>query len=269
MTVQVSTPVFTGPFDLLLHLITGNQVEIYEISLSDIVDQFLAELEAMEEVDLETATEFLVIAATLAELKSQRLLPDDEADSIARETEIGERRDFLIAKLLENQTFKRVAERLREMMEQGGRRYPRCVGPEERFAGVMPPLLKKVTPEDLARLAASALARQPVGSEEPDLSHIYVPPIRFAEVFDSVVERLQDVRQITFRDLTGGCRTRLEVGLHFLALLELYKRDLVDLEQFRTFGEITIHWKGPSDPTAEALLVWVEETSGQETSEEV
>jgi segregation and condensation protein A len=259
MTVEVNTPVFSGPFDLLLHLITGNQVEIYDISISNIVEAYLRELEKMPEVDLETATEFLVIAATLIELKSARLLPGEGGEELGIDIELGERRDYLIAKLLENKMYKGVAERLRSMMEESGRRYPHPGGADPRFVKVLPPLLERVSPVDLAKLAASALAKATQVPERPELSHIYVAPIRFAEVFEQVVERVQDARQISFRDLTSACSTRLEVGLHFLAILELYKRELVDIEQFRTFGEITVHWLGPSDPTKMDLLEWEEE----------
>ncbi len=243
MAVEVKTPVFTGPFDLLLHLITGNQVEIYDISLSQIVDDYLREVEKLDDVDLETATEFLLIAATLIELKSARLLPSDSEGLGDTDAELGEKRDVLIAKLLEHRTFKKAAEALREKLTAGGALFPRAIGPDERFRSVFPPLLADVTPDRLAQLAAAALARS-IEQPPPSLNHIYVPPIRFAEVFSSVVERVQIAGQITFRDLTSACDSRLEIGLHFLALLELYKRELVDVEQFRTFGEITVLWRG-------------------------
>jgi segregation and condensation protein A len=243
MTIEVKTPVFTGPFDLLLHLITGNQVEIYEISLSEIVDDYLREIERLGEIDLETATEFLLIAATLIELKSARLLPAGEGGLFDVDSELVEKRDLLIAKLLEHKTFKGVAEVFREKLVTGGLLFPRAIGPDESFASVMPPLLRGVGVERLGELAARALSR-PAGETVPNLGHIYVPPIRFAEVLSSAAERIQAARHISFRDLTSTCESRLDIGLHFLALLELYKRELIDLEQFRTFGEITVIWRG-------------------------
>ncbi len=251
MTVEVNTPVFSGPFDLLLHLITGNQVEIYDISLSAIVDDFLREMERLEEIDLDTATEFLLIAATLIELKSSRLLPSADEGAEEVDAELTRKRDVLIARLLGHRTFQRASEVLRQRLGEGGGLFPRAVGPDESFRGVMPPLLAGVTPRRLAELAAAALDRARY-APEPGLDHIYVPPIRFKEVLVSAAERIQAARQVTFRDLTATCRSRLEVGLHFLALLELYKREAVDLEQFRTFGEITVIWKGGND------IDWVE-----------
>ncbi len=246
MTVEVKTPVFSGPFDLLLHLITGNQVEIYDISLSDIVDDFLREMERLEEIDLETATEFLLIAATLIELKSSRLLPSADEGVEEVDAELTRKRDVLIARLLEHRTFQRAAEVLRQRLGEGGCLFPRAVGPDESFRGVMPPLLAGVSPGRLAELAAAALDRARY-APEPGLDHIYVPPIRFEEVLVSAAERIQAARQVTFRDLTAPCKSRLEVGLHFLALLELYKREAVDVEQFRTFGEMTVIWKGGTE----------------------
>lgn len=243
MTVEVKTSVFTGPFDLLLHLITGNQVEIYDISLSDIVDDYLREVQRLEEIDLETATEFLLIAATLIELKSARLLPTGEEGLLDRGGELIEKRDFLIAKLLEHKTFKKAAEVIRERLVSGGALYPRTVGPDESFASVMPPVLVGVGVGQLAELATAALSRVKLEAE-PILRHIYVPPIRFADVFVSSAEQIQAAGHIYFRDLTAACETRLDVGVHFLAVLELYKRELIDVEQFRTFGEIAIVWRG-------------------------
>jgi len=253
MTIEVRTPVFSGPFDLLLHLITGNQVEIYDISLAEIVDDYLKELERLGEIDLDSATEFLLIASILIELKSARLLRSKDGGALELDAELAGKRDYLIAKLLEHKTFKKAAEAIGSRLIAGRTPYPRAIGPDERYASVMPPLLQGVTPEMLAALAAEVFARS---APQPSLemSHIYVPPVRFSQVLVSTAERTQAARHITFRDLTASCTSRLEVGLHFLAVLELYKQELVDIEQFRTFGEITVIWRGGERFPVEELL---------------
>src|SRR5205085_7416378 len=147
---EVSTPVFEGPFDLLLHLITSEQVDVYEISLSRIVDGYLAELDRMEHLDLDMATEFLLIAATLIELKTRRLLPGRDDIDLDDELLLYEERDLLLARLLECKTFKDAAAELDRMARIAGRSHPRMAGLEERFIDVAPDILAGVTAVDLA-----------------------------------------------------------------------------------------------------------------------
>ena len=239
--MEVTTPVYEGPFDLLLHLCLRDEVSIYEVSLSDIVDAYLAELEAMERCDLDVATEFLLIAATLVELKSRSLLPGDDDVALDEDFTLWEERDLLLARLLECKTFKDAATVLRARLDEGRRFVARTAGPDERFTGLMPDLLAGVGPNDL-RAAFLRVVTRP----EPRVDLEHVAPIR-ASVTDAVAELVTELPRLgrtSFRALTAGITERLEVVIRFLALLELFKQGLVELDQARTFGEITVAWTG-------------------------
>src|SRR5436190_5163710 len=171
---EVTTPVFEGPFDLLLHLITREQVDIYEISLSTIVDVYLQELERMQPLDLERATEFLLIAAILVELKTKRLLPGSDDVDLDEELALWEERDLLLARLLECKTFKDAAAELTRMAARAERSQPRRAGMEDEFLGVMPDLLAGVTADQLR--AAFIRATAPKPAPRVDMEH--VAPIR-------------------------------------------------------------------------------------------
>ena len=151
MAVDVSTSVFEGPFDLLLHLILKEQVDIHEVSLSRIVDAYLVEVERLQSLDLEVATEFLLIAATLVELKARRLLPGRESIDLDDELALWEERDLLLARLLECKTFKDVANVFARLADEADRSFPRAAGPDERFEGLMPDLLEGVPPSRLRK----------------------------------------------------------------------------------------------------------------------
>jgi segregation and condensation protein A len=239
---EVQTSVFEGPFDLLLHLILREQVDIYEVSLTTVVDAYLAELDKLTVVDLEIATEFLLIAATLIELKSRRLLPAGDDLDLDEELALWEERDLLLARLLECKTFKDAARELERMASVAGRSYPRVAGLEDRFLALTPDLMEGVTPDRLR--AAFFKAMQPKPSVRVTLDH--VAPIR-ASVRDAVVELLDELPRsgrITFRRLTSGLAERLEIVVRFLAVLELFKQGAVELEQVESFGDITIVWLG-------------------------
>jgi segregation and condensation protein A len=242
MAYAVQTPVFEGPFELLLHLILREQVDLYEVNLASIVDAYLVELERMSELDLEVATEFLLIAATLIELKSRRLLPAGDELDLDEELALWEERDLLLHRLVECKTFKEAALALQALAGDAGRSYPRTAGVDERYVGLVPDLLDGVTPDDLRAAYLRAVAPKPV--PRVDLDH--VAPIR-ASVTDAVVELLEElpiVGRITFRALTGGIVERLAVVVRFLAVLELFKQGFIDLDQPRTFGDIEIVWLG-------------------------
>jgi segregation and condensation protein A len=251
---EVQTPVFEGPFDLLLHLILREQVDLYELRLSIIVDAYLAQLDALENLDLDVATEFLLIAATLVELKAKRLLPGDDDVDLDEELALWEERDLLLARLLECKTFKDAAVALSVLAADAGRSYPRTAGVEERYLAVAPDLLAGVTPPALRAAFMRATAPKPV--PRVDLEH--VAPIR-ASVTDAVEELLDELPQagrITFRRLTGGLVEKLDVVVRFLAVLELYKHGLVELEQATRFGDLQITWTG-GDPEAQEGGVWM------------
>jgi segregation and condensation protein A len=251
MSYEVSTPVFEGPFDLLLHLIMREQVELYDVSLTRIVDAYLAELERMETFSLDVATEFLLIAATLIELKTRRLLPGDDDLDLDDELALWSERDLLLTRLVECKTFKDAAVALEHLANDAGRSYPRVAGPDDRFLELTPDLLAGVTPADVR--AAFLRAVTPKPQIRIDLEH--VAPIR-ASVIDAVTELLEELPlagTLTFRELTGGLVDRLDVVVRFLAVLELFKQGFVDLDQPRSFGDIRIVWLGRDRDELEEL----------------
>jgi segregation and condensation protein A len=251
MPYEVTTPVFEGPFDLLLHLILREQVELYDISLTRIVDEYLRELEAMETFSLEVATEFLLIAATLIELKTRRLLPGEDDLDLDDELALWSERDLLLTRLVECKTFKDAALALQGLANEAGRSFPRLAGPDERFIDLTPDVLEGVTPADVRTAFLRAVTPKP--QVRIDLDH--VAPIR-ASVTDAVVELMEElplVGTISFRALTGDLVERLDVVVRVLAVLELFKQGFVDLDQPRTFGDIQIVWLGRDRSELEEL----------------
>jgi segregation and condensation protein A len=255
----VSTPVFEGPFDLLLHLITREQVDLWEVSLSDIVDSYVASLEQMRAgLDLETATEFLLIAAVLLELKARRLLPGRDDVELEEELALWEERDLLIARLLECKTFKDAAASMSRLMDHAGLSWPRTAGLDERYVGMAPDLLAGVTAERLKEAMDGLLAPRPEARVILD----HVAPVR-ASVRDAVEELMDELPRcgrITFARLASGLIERLEVIVRFLALLEMYKQGLVELDQATNFSELTVSWIGGAQP--EPVIDLVEEYQG-------
>jgi segregation and condensation protein A len=250
MPYTVTTPVFEGPFDLLLHLITREQVDLWEVSLASIVDDYVATLAEMQAaLDLEVATEFLLIAAVLLELKARRLLPGRDDVELEEELALWEERDLLLARLLECKTFKDAAAAMHRSMESAGRSWPRTAGLEEPFTALVPDVLAGVTAEKLAEVMNRLLTPKPQARVLLD----HVAPVR-ASVGDAVVELLDELPRagrISFARLTSGLVERLEVIVRFLALLELYKQGAVDLEQAVTFGRLEVVWLGRPDEDPE------------------
>lgn len=236
-TYQVSLDAFTGPFDLLLQLIARRKVDIYEIPLAQITDDYLQVLKTMEAVDLEVTTEFLVVAATLLELKAARLLPgedDPELEELAVEA-----RDLLYARLLDYRLYKEAAGWLRWRLAASDGYRPREVALEERFNGLRPEVTLPLDAAGLAQLAARAFAERP----EPvvDLSHLQPVRLTVREAAGMVTDELDRAGgRATFAELTAGCRHRIEVVVYFLALLELYKSGHVDLDQATSFGDLVV-----------------------------
>lgn len=243
---------FDGPFDLLLHLILKEEVDIHEISLLKIVEAYLSEIARMEALDLDVATEFLLIAATLVELKTRRLVPSKDPLDLDEELALWEERDLLLSRLLDCKTFKDVAAAFSALLETATMSFPRRVGPDERFAELVPDILDGVTPLRLQRAFFRATQRKiPTAI---DLYH--VAPIR-ASVGDALVEMLRvlpTLGRTTFRDLTSAIADRIEVVVRFLAILELFKQGRVDLSQRDRFGEIEVEWVGGSDRNFESAL---------------
>lgn len=238
-TYHVSVRAFEGPFDLLLHLIARRKVDIYEVSIAEITDDYLAVLGSLDSLDLEVTTEFLVVAATLIELKAARLLPgedDPEVDDLALEA-----RDLLYARLLDYRTFREAAGAIRRQLEAHDGYVPRDVPLEPAFAALRPEASIGITPEAFARLAARVFADTP--SDVLDLSHIQPVRMTVREAAGMILDELtRSDRALTFEELTAGCRHVAEVVVHFLACLELYKLDHVDLDQAGNFATLTVAW---------------------------
>jgi segregation and condensation protein A len=242
MPYEVQTPVFEGPFDLLLHLILQEQVDLYEVRLATIVDAYLRELERMEQLELEVASEFLLIAATLVELKSRRLLPVGDDLDLDEELAVWEERDLLLHRLVECKTFKEAAIALQVLAVEAGRSRARTVGVDDRFVGLMPDLLEGIDAEDVHRAFVRAMV--PKAVPRIDLEHVAPIRISVTDAITELVEELPRLGRTTFRDLTRHLAERLQVVVRFLAVLELFKKGLVDLDQAHTFGAIGIVWRG-------------------------
>ena len=242
MSVDVTTEVYTGPFDLLLQLILSEEVDIYEIHLAHIVDAYLAELERLQALDLDLATEFLLIAATLVELKTRRLLPGRADIDLDEEFALWEERDLLLARLLECKTFKDVASVFSRLSEEADRSFARTVGPDDRYAALTPDLLEGTSVQRLRNAAIRALT--PAPAPVVDLHHVNPIRITVADAVAELVDELPRVGRIGFRRLTSDLVERIEVIVRFLAVLELFKQGVVELDQAEQFGEIEITWTG-------------------------
>ncbi|MDO8389215.1 MAG: segregation/condensation protein A [Actinomycetota bacterium] len=248
MAVDVTTSVYEGPFDLLLHLILKEQVDIYEVSLSRIVDAYLEEIERLQSIDLDLATEFLLIASTLVELKARRLLPGRDDIDLDDELALWEERDLLLARLLECKTFKDVAGVFSRLADEADHSFPRAAGADERFAELMPDLMEGVTPQRLHRAFMKATTPKP--TPRIDLFHVAPVRISVADAVAELVDELPRVGRISFRRLTSGLVERLEVIVRFLALLEMFKQGVIDLDQAERFGDIDIVWIGGDGTTS-------------------
>jgi segregation and condensation protein A len=256
----VQTPVFEGPIDLLLHLILREEVELYDVSLSRIVDAYLAELERAGLCDLESGTEFLVIAATLVELKARRLLPGPANLEVDDDLALFEERDLLLARLIEAKTYRDAGAALERLAQAASRSWPRTAGLEERFLSLMPDLLAGVTPADVH--AAWLRVSAPVPLPRVDLDH--VAPIRASvrDAVEALLATLPGAGRTSFRHLTAGLHERLEVIVRFLAVLELYKQGLVELDQATTFGDLEVSWVGAVGAEAGGELAGVDSYDG-------
>ena len=251
MAHTVTVGDFEGPFDLLLQLIAQRRVDVYDVALADITDDYLAVVRAMDTVDLEATTEFLVIAATLVELKAARLLPDDT------ETEIDElgmhARDLLYARLLDFQVFAEAAAFLGGRLDDQAGYVPRLVPLEEPFIDCVPPLHLGRTPQDIAELYRDVLAQLAERERPVDTSHLPPIPITVEQASSMLVNRLHaSGGRASFRALTDGA-SRVEVAVSFLAVLDLYKDEQVEVVQHETCGDMVIELLPEATPVREAV----------------
>ncbi|MDQ3592655.1 MAG: segregation/condensation protein A [Actinomycetota bacterium] len=237
---SVHLDVFQGPFDLLLGLIAKHQLDITEISLSKVTDEFITHVKELGP-DLERTTQFLVVAATLLDLKTARLLPQadvEDEDDLA----LLEARDLLFARLLQYRAFKRIAEVLDQRLADESRRHPRIAELDERFARLLPEVVVAVGVEEFASLAATVLAPKPVPTVS--LSHLHAPQVSVREQASLVVIRLRRSGSTTFRTLVSDAPDTLTTVARFLALLELFREGAVGFEQISPLGDLYVRWTG-------------------------
>jgi segregation and condensation protein A len=236
---------FTGPFDLLLGLIAKHQLDITEVAIATVTDEFIKYIRKLqklgEEWALDEASEFLVIAATLLDLKAARLLPAGEVEDdedIARL----EARDLLFARLLQYKAFKQVAALIADSLEQEAQRFPRQVALEEHFAAMLPELVWKHTPQQFARLAEVALQPKAPKPTEVGLAHLHGSAVSVKEQAEILGLRLQPGKPLSFRALIADAESTLVVVARFLALLEMFRDRAVSFDQLSPLGDLTVHW---------------------------
>ena len=242
---EVHLDVFSGPFDLLLGLISKHKLDITEVALAKVTDEFVAHIKRAQAIDsdwdLGQASEFLLIAATLLDLKASRLLPqsgpqDDEDLALI------EARDLLFARLLQYRAYKEIANTFRDRMATAGRITPRQAGLEPEFASLLPELVIAITPEQFAMIAARAMT--PKVAPTVGLEHLHAPQVSVREQAALIVERLRHRGQVSFRSLVADAESTLVIVARFLALLELFKEAAIAFEQAEALGELDIRWTG-------------------------
>jgi segregation and condensation protein A len=246
---RVHLDVFTGPFDLLLGLISKHKLDITEVALAQVTDEFIAHIRAAEvgtgTWDLGQASEFLVVAATLLDLKAARLLPSGEVED-AEDLELLEARDLLFARLLQYRAYKQVAATIDDRLIAEGRRFARVVQLEPEQAALLPELVWRIGPEQLAVLAARALAPRPA-PPGVDVSHLHAPLVSVREQASVLVDRLRRGGAASFRALVADAGSTAVVVVRFLALLELFREGAVAFDQVSPLGELTVRWTGTEE----------------------
>jgi segregation and condensation protein A len=236
---------FAGPFDLLLQLIAKHKLDITEVALSQVTDEFIAHIKALgPRWDLDQTSQFVVVASTLLDLKAARLLPAGEVED-AEDLALLEARDLLFARLLQYRAFKQVAAYLVATLEVQGRRFPRDVGVEPRFAGLLPEVTISIGLDRFAALAARALAPKP--ADVVSLAHLHAPLVSVRDQAVVITDRLRRARTLTFRALTGDSPDLVTTVARFLALLELFREGAIAFEQLTPLGELTIRWTGTDE----------------------
>ncbi|MDN4161869.1 segregation and condensation protein A [Nocardioides abyssi] len=244
---------FDGPFDLLLSLIAKHKLDVTEVALSRVTDEFIAHVKAGGSVwDLEQTTSFLLVASTLLDLKAARLLPQGDVED-EEDLALLEARDLLFARLLQYKAFKQVAAVLETRLAGEALRHPRAVGLEERYATLLPEVLIGIGLEQFAALAARALAPKP-GPPEVSLQHIHAPRVSVREQAALVVDRLRRSGTMTFRTLCGDSPDTLTTVARFLSLLELFREGAVAFDQVTPLGELTVRWTGEDDTDVDELV---------------
>lgn len=255
---QVALANFTGPFDLLLQLIGQKKMDVTEVALAAVTDEFIAYTRSLDAVaELDQITEFLVVAATLLDLKTARLLPRGEVDD-EEDLQLLEARDLLFARLLQYRAYSRVAELFREWQRDAPRRYARAVGLEDHYADLLPPVQLGMDKDEFAEFAAVVLRPKP--PEEVRTDHVHQVHVSVPEQAGKVLDTLRIAgvdAWVSFERLTADCSVSMQVVGRFLALLELYRAKAIGLNQPEQLGELTVAWTGLDvDPSVVASANW-------------
>ena len=247
---------FQGPFDVLLSLIAKHELDITQVSLSVVTDEFIQYVRALQEdaspKALDEASEFLVVAATLLDLKAARLLPRGEVED-EYDVELLEARDLLFARLLQYTAFKEVAGRLNVRFAAESVRIARQVDLDPAITTALPPLTWTLTPEQLAHLAVTALDPERHVPEEVDVAHLHGAQVRVADEAEVLADILRDGEDHTFHSLVADAESTLVVVVRFLALLEMYRDRVVRLHQEDVLGALLVRWDGPEQWSAASL----------------
>jgi segregation and condensation protein A len=244
VTFRVALGDFEGPFDLLLSLITKHELDITEISLSKVTDEFIAYLRGLDSDDsLDEATEFLLVAATLLDLKVAGLLPQGELVD-AEDVALLEARDLLFARLLQYRAFKEASAWFSQRLETEGSRHARLVRLEDKFRQRTPELVWTLSLDDFAALATLAMTPREV--PVVGLDHLHAPLVSIREQAALVVAMLRHGEPVNFRQLIVGVDEKGVVIARFLAVLELYRRGAISFDQLEPLGELTLHWSADS-----------------------
>ena len=242
---SVNLEVFSGPFDVLLSLIAKKDLDITEVALAQVTDDFVAYVKQLgPQWPLDLTSEFLVVASTLLDLKAARLLPAGEVED-PEDLAVLEARDLLFARLLQYRAYRDVSAVLAERIAAEAERHPRSVPLEEPFARLLPEVVMAIGPLELAALAAGALAPKPVPVVA--LDHVHAEPVSVRDEAALLVDRLRRSRVATFRALVVDCSTRHHVVARFLGLLELYREGQVSFEQVSPLGDLTVRWTGDGE----------------------
>lgn len=265
---EVKLDNFTGPFDLLLGLISKHELDITDVAIATVTDEFISYLKALQEQNgqwaLDEASEFLVLAATLLDLKAARLLPAGEVEN-DDDLALLEARDLLFARLLQYKAFKEVAGLMGAELEREAQRFPRLVGLEAHFAALLPELLWRHTPEQFAALAASALVPRELPSTEVALEHLHVQAVSVREqaaiIVGILTAEMPQAQEPGYRDWVGdlysfrtliaGAEDNTMVVARFLALLELFRDAVISFDQASPLGELLVRWSAGAEESVE------------------
>ncbi|GAB3524547.1 segregation and condensation protein A [Arthrobacter monumenti] len=263
---------FTGPFDLLLGLISKHEMDITEVALARVTDEFISYIRRLQdggqEWALDEASEFLVVAATLLDLKAARLLPSGEVED-AEDVALLEARDLLFARLLQYKAFKQVAAIIGDQLQDESGRYPRLVRLEPQFAALLPELIWRSTPQDFAALAAKALQPKDPLPTEVGLAHLHAPAVSVKEQAGILGDKLKAGQSLSFRTLIQDADNTMVVVARFLALLEMFRDAVIAFEQISPLGALKVHWTAAPDDSWSSAAISTDFDEQGATPEEV